>query len=100
MAYVITGETITMQRQDESSILGYGFEIKPPLMEKQAENICELLTRYATIDSAYVTRNDEDGTALVVATEFVKEADSIKFIGQLIRYFINPADQQDVTLHV
>ena len=80
-----------------------GLEIIPPLGEIAAEGLAKALTHAVTaVDKirpagAYVTRDDESGTALIVKFETVSQQPVDAAI--LARRLMDPTHQHQISIH-
>jgi hypothetical protein len=85
-----------------------GIEVQPPLGSEVGENITEVLcTENAAgslvvqddylAESAYMTRNDESGTAFIIHAETTGTSGFSKDIALAIGTMINPCGIHDVT---
>jgi len=86
----------------------YGVEIQPPIGELAAQGLCNALTRRPPkeetnnrphADAAFVTRNDEIGTALAVYPRANPNFDAER-LGLLVQSYIDPSSQLDIELHL
>jgi hypothetical protein len=84
-----------------------GVEIRPPLGELAAQGLCRALmqqpdpeeTSYdASVENAYVTRNDAEGTALFIAWRYPRAYDTEYAVGLRIQAIIDPCFKHEVEI--
>ena len=97
------------RRTDEPGYSPYGVEIQPPIGELAAQGLCGALTRqppvgerpaYPLADATYMTRNDDEGTALMVYPRAENTAFHGEYLGEIVKSYIDPCHRLEVELHL
>lgn len=98
---------VTQYNAEGVDFPSYGVEVQPPLGVLAASNICQVLIRDPAeqetngareYDAAYVTRDDEEGTAFVVYPNPALHYD-FDAVANDMRHVIDPTDKYEIVLH-